>query len=225
MTSQDPWRSRKGRSAAHTDVEAVAGQVNGRAASVRLLEQKDRNQMLALGGEAFLKAYLQDGHAKQARKGGHSVIPGGPPARLPKRITDPRCVRKGLIRRAPSPLIRDVHVSGQVGDGSDHISLLHDSRPHRFADQGITTDRGDSAGIAEGPTGDVSRLVPALRWRARAGVRFRFRAHICGLVPPRSLAGVEEASGSVPRILRSTSLGARAASSRMAFLVRSTLDP
>ena len=95
MTSQDPWRSRKGRSAAHTDVEAVAGQVNGRAASVRLLEQKDRNQMLALGGEAFLKAYLQDGHAKQARKGGHSVIPGGPPARLPQRITDPRLRPQG----------------------------------------------------------------------------------------------------------------------------------
>jgi hypothetical protein len=104
MTSQDPWRSRKGRSAAHTDVEAVAGQVNGRAASVRLLEQKDRNQMLALGGEAFLKAYLQDGHAKQARKGGHSVIPGGPPARLPSGSPTRACVRKGLIRRAPSAI-------------------------------------------------------------------------------------------------------------------------
>jgi hypothetical protein len=64
MTSQDPGRSRKRRPAAHTDVEAVAGQVNGRAALVRLLERKDRNQMLAVGGEAFLKAYLQDGHAK-----------------------------------------------------------------------------------------------------------------------------------------------------------------
>jgi hypothetical protein len=124
-------------------VEAVAGQVNGRAASVRLLEQKDRNQMLALGGEAFLKAYLQDGHAKQARKGGHSVIPGGPPARLPKRITDTRLRPQGADPpSAVRPLIRDVHVSGQVGDGSDHISLLHDSRPHRFADQGITNRSG-----------------------------------------------------------------------------------
>jgi hypothetical protein len=78
MTSQDPWRSRKGPSAANTDVEAIAGQVNGRAALVRLLERKDRNQMLAVGGEPFLKGLAS---------------PSGSPTRA--------CVRKGLIRRAP----------------------------------------------------------------------------------------------------------------------------
>jgi aminoglycoside phosphotransferase (APT) family kinase protein len=50
------------------DVETVAGQLLGRTVPVRLLEQKDRNQVFAVGEQAILKAYLHDGRAKQARK-------------------------------------------------------------------------------------------------------------------------------------------------------------
>src|SRR6266540_2020550 len=50
------------------DVEAVAGQVLGRVVGARLLEERDRNQVFAVGEEAILKAYLRDGAAKQERK-------------------------------------------------------------------------------------------------------------------------------------------------------------
>ena len=50
------------------DVEAVAGQVLGRVVGARLLKERDRNQVFAVGEEAILKAYLRDGAAKQARK-------------------------------------------------------------------------------------------------------------------------------------------------------------
>jgi hypothetical protein len=78
------------------DVETVADQGLGRAVPVRLLEEKDRNQVFAVGEEAILKAYLHDGPAKQARKVaalrflegrglsvprllGHGGLPGGVP--------------------------------------------------------------------------------------------------------------------------------------------------
>jgi hygromycin-B 7''-O-kinase len=85
------------------DVEAATAQVLGRAVPVRLLEQKDRNQVFAVGDEAILKAYLQDGQAKQARKVaalrflagrglpvprllGHGVLSGGVPWTLETRL-------------------------------------------------------------------------------------------------------------------------------------------
>jgi hygromycin-B 7''-O-kinase len=85
------------------EVEALAGQVLGRAATVRLLEEKDRNQVFAVGEQAILKAYLQDGLAKRARKVaalrfldgrglpvprllGHGVRPGGVPWTLETRV-------------------------------------------------------------------------------------------------------------------------------------------
>jgi aminoglycoside phosphotransferase (APT) family kinase protein len=40
----------------------------GGAAPARLLEEKDRNQVFAVGEQAIFKAYLSDGRAKQARK-------------------------------------------------------------------------------------------------------------------------------------------------------------
>ncbi len=40
----------------------------GGAAPARLLEEKGRNQVFAVGGQAIFKAYLSDGRAKQARK-------------------------------------------------------------------------------------------------------------------------------------------------------------
>ena len=85
------------------DAEALAGWVLGRAVPVRLLEEKDRNQVFAVGEEAILKAYLQDGQAKQARKVaalrfldgrglpvprllGHGVLAGGVPWTLETRV-------------------------------------------------------------------------------------------------------------------------------------------
>jgi aminoglycoside phosphotransferase (APT) family kinase protein len=84
------------------DVEALAGQVLARAVPARLLEEKDRNQVFAVGEEAILKAYLADGLAKQARKVaalrflagrglavprllGHGVLAGGVPWTLETR--------------------------------------------------------------------------------------------------------------------------------------------
>jgi aminoglycoside phosphotransferase (APT) family kinase protein len=85
------------------EVKMLAGRVLGRAVGVRLLEQKDRNQVFAVGEEAILKAYLADGLAKQARKVaalrfleghrlaiprllGHGVLPGGVPWTLETRV-------------------------------------------------------------------------------------------------------------------------------------------
>jgi len=67
------------------DVEAVAGQVLGRVVGARLLKERDRNQVFAVGEEAILKAYLRDGAAKQARK-----VPryGSWRARVPRRLAD-----------------------------------------------------------------------------------------------------------------------------------------
>jgi aminoglycoside phosphotransferase (APT) family kinase protein len=50
------------------DVEAATSHLPGGAARARLLEENDRNQVFAVGEQAIFKAYLADGHAKQARK-------------------------------------------------------------------------------------------------------------------------------------------------------------
>jgi aminoglycoside phosphotransferase (APT) family kinase protein len=50
------------------EVEAATRHLPGGAAPVRLLEEKDRNQVFAVGDQAIFKAYLSDGRAKQARK-------------------------------------------------------------------------------------------------------------------------------------------------------------
>src|SRR6266536_1764619 len=50
------------------EVEAATRHLPGGAAPARLLEEKDRNQVFAVGDQAIFKAYLSDGRAKQARK-------------------------------------------------------------------------------------------------------------------------------------------------------------
>ena len=51
-----------------SEVEAAILHLTGGAAPARLLEEKDRNQVFAVGGQAIFEAYLADGSAKQARK-------------------------------------------------------------------------------------------------------------------------------------------------------------
>src|SRR6266702_2450826 len=51
-----------------SEVEAATRHLTGGAAPVRLLDEKDRNQVFAVGEQAIFKAYLTDGRAKQARK-------------------------------------------------------------------------------------------------------------------------------------------------------------
>jgi aminoglycoside phosphotransferase (APT) family kinase protein len=51
-----------------SDVEAVTLPLTGGAAPARLLEEKDRNQVFAVGEQAIFKAYLADGRVKQTRK-------------------------------------------------------------------------------------------------------------------------------------------------------------
>ena len=51
-----------------TEVEAATRHLTRGAAPARLLEEKDRNQVFAVGGQAIFKAYLGHGHGKQARK-------------------------------------------------------------------------------------------------------------------------------------------------------------
>jgi aminoglycoside phosphotransferase (APT) family kinase protein len=77
-----------------SEVEAATRPLTGGAAPARLLEEKNRNQVFAVGEQAIFKAYLADGRAKQARKIaaleflagrglpvpqllGHSVVPKG----------------------------------------------------------------------------------------------------------------------------------------------------
>jgi aminoglycoside phosphotransferase (APT) family kinase protein len=50
------------------EVQAATRHLPGGAARARLLEEKDRNQVFAVGEQAIFKAYLADGAAKQARK-------------------------------------------------------------------------------------------------------------------------------------------------------------
>src|SRR6266508_789247 len=50
------------------EVEAVVRPLLGPVVSARLLEQKHRNQVFAVGDDAIFKAYLWDGVARQARK-------------------------------------------------------------------------------------------------------------------------------------------------------------
>jgi aminoglycoside phosphotransferase (APT) family kinase protein len=87
------------------DVESATRHLPGGAEPARLLEEKDRNQVFAVGEQAIFKAYLADGTAKQARKIaaleflagrglpvprllGHGVIPagGGVPWTLESRV-------------------------------------------------------------------------------------------------------------------------------------------
>ena len=88
------------------EVEAATRHLPGGAAPARLLEEKDRNQVFAVGDQAIFKAYLSDGRAKQARKIaaleflaghglpvprllGHGIVPksnGGVPWTLETRI-------------------------------------------------------------------------------------------------------------------------------------------
>src|SRR6266487_5911327 len=51
-----------------SEVEAATRHLPGGVAPARLLEEKDRNQVFAVGDQAIFKAYLSDGRAKQARK-------------------------------------------------------------------------------------------------------------------------------------------------------------
>src|SRR6266568_381154 len=51
-----------------SEVEAATRHLTGGTAQARLLEEKDRNQVFAVGEQAIFKAYLADGAAKQARK-------------------------------------------------------------------------------------------------------------------------------------------------------------
>jgi aminoglycoside phosphotransferase (APT) family kinase protein len=51
-----------------SEVEAATRHLPGGAAPARLLEEKGRNQVFAVGEQAIFKAYLADGRAKQARK-------------------------------------------------------------------------------------------------------------------------------------------------------------
>jgi len=51
-----------------SEVEAATRHLPGGAAPARLLEEKDRNQVFAVGDHTIFKAYLSDGSAKQARK-------------------------------------------------------------------------------------------------------------------------------------------------------------
>src|SRR6266487_817128 len=50
------------------EVEAATRHLPGGAARARLLEEKRRNQVFAVGDQAIFKAYLTDGSARQARK-------------------------------------------------------------------------------------------------------------------------------------------------------------
>ena len=51
-----------------SEVEAATRHLPGGVAPARLLEEKHRNQVFAVGEQAIFKAYLSDGRAKQARK-------------------------------------------------------------------------------------------------------------------------------------------------------------
>jgi aminoglycoside phosphotransferase (APT) family kinase protein len=85
------------------EVEAVVRPLLGPAVSARLLEQKHRNQVFAVGDDAIFKAYLQDGAARRARKVaalrflegrglpvprllGHGVLASGVPWTLETRV-------------------------------------------------------------------------------------------------------------------------------------------
>ncbi len=70
------------------EVEAVAGHVLGRVVGARLLEERDRNQVFAVGEEAILKAYLRDGAAKQARKVATLRFLEGQGLPVPRRLAD-----------------------------------------------------------------------------------------------------------------------------------------
>src|SRR6266536_4244879 len=50
------------------EVEAATRGLPGGAGPARLLEEKGRNQVFAVGEQAIFKAYLSEGSAKQARK-------------------------------------------------------------------------------------------------------------------------------------------------------------
>jgi len=67
------------------EVEAVAGQVLGRVVGARRLEEKDRNQVFAVGEEAILKAYLRDVRPSRSARC-HATVPGGPG--VPRRLAD-----------------------------------------------------------------------------------------------------------------------------------------
>jgi hypothetical protein len=100
-------------------------------------------------------------------------VPTTPPTSTPspttKRPTIPSPSRWSLVLANAGVM--------SISAPSDSVSIVG---PHT----------ADSGGITIGPMGDVSRLVPALRWRVKAAVRCSSSTHTRGLVPSGSRAGV-----------------------------------
>lgn len=78
------------------EVEIATRNLPGGAAPARLLEEKDRNQVFAVGEQAIFKAYLTDGRAKQARKISALELLAG------RGLPVPRLLGRGIVRKGNS---------------------------------------------------------------------------------------------------------------------------
>ncbi len=94
----------------------------------RLLEEKDRNQVFAVGGQAIFKAYLSDGSARQARKIAALGFLAG------RGLPVPRLLGHGVLAKdnggVPWTLESRV-VADHVRPGRDELDTPHGWELHR----------------------------------------------------------------------------------------------
>src|SRR6266498_4663741 len=105
------------------EVEAVVRPLLGPVVSARLLEQKHRNQVFAVGDDAIFKAYLWDGVARQARKVATLRCLEG------RGLPVPRLVGHGVLANGTPGTLETRGVAGHVRPRfEEHTSELQ-SRP------------------------------------------------------------------------------------------------
>src|SRR5258708_7391177 len=92
-----------------SEVEAATRHLPGGAARARLLEEKDRNQVFAVGEQAIFKVYLSDGCGKQARKIAALAFLAG------RDLPVPRLLGHGILPRDPAGVLRPRLLHGEYG--------------------------------------------------------------------------------------------------------------
>jgi aminoglycoside phosphotransferase (APT) family kinase protein len=110
------------------EVEAATRHLPGGAAPARLLEEKDRNQVFAVGEQAIFKAYLTDGSAKQARKIAALEFLGG------RGLPVPRLLGHGVVPKGGNgvPWTLETRVAAShVRPSGDELDTPHGWELHR----------------------------------------------------------------------------------------------
>jgi aminoglycoside phosphotransferase (APT) family kinase protein len=163
-----------------SEVEAATRHQPGGAAPARLLEEKNRNQVFAVGGQAIFKAYLTDGRAKQARKIAALEFLAG------RGLPVPRLLGHGIVpkRNRGVPWTLETRITaGHVRPSRDELHTAQGRELHRALGRWLPNLHafGGFPGFGTWQAGGPATLAGHVLPRAQA-----IRAQSAGLdgVPP-----------------------------------------